>query len=123
MPDDTSTPQPSPPPITSPSAPSAPPTSFNIGEEFGTAAKKLPPVKIVLIGLALIVLIAVVVSLVERPHSAAVGSIDDMTSVEVPNQNSVMVAINISFQNHGEKPYWIRSIKADVDTSSGTFSD
>jgi hypothetical protein len=107
---------PSPPP-----PPSAIP--FHIGEEFGTAKKNLPPVKIILIGVALIAVIAIVVGFVQRPQSAATGSIDDIVSVEIPDQNSIMVAINVSFQNNGTKPYWIRTIKADLDTTSGSFSD
>lgn len=106
-----------------PSNPPEPPIPFHIGEEYGTAAKNLPPVKIVLIGLAIIVVIAVVVSLVERPHSPATGSIDDVASIEIPDQNAVMVAINVSFQNHGKKPFWVRNIKVDLETGSGNFSD
>jgi hypothetical protein len=118
MPDDVSSP---PPPI--PSASPAPGTRFNIGEEFGTAKKNLPPVKIVLIGVAVIAVVALIASLTQRPHSATTGSIDDVVSVEIPDQNSIMVAINVSFQNNGAKPYWIHTIKADLDTSSGSFSD
>jgi hypothetical protein len=44
-------------------------------------------------------------------------------TVEIPDQNSIMVAINVSFQNNGTKPYWIHTIKADLDTTSGSFSD
>jgi hypothetical protein len=116
MPDDTTSPQPPNPPPTSA-------TPFHIGEEFGTAKKNLPPVKIVLIGVAVIGLIALIASLVQRPHSATAGSIDDIVSVEVPNQNLMMVAINVSFQNNGTKPYWIHTIKADLDTASGSFTD
>jgi len=122
MPEDT----PPPPPAqsgTSAPAPSAPATPFHIGEEFGTAKKNLPPVKIVLIGVAVIAVVALIASLAQRPHSATTGSIDDVVSVEVPDQNLVMVAINVSFQNNGTKPYWIHTIKADLDTTSGSFSD
>jgi hypothetical protein len=70
-----------------------------------------------------IAVIAIVASLVQRPHSATTGSIDDVVSVEVPDQNMVMVAINVSFQNNGLKPYWIHTIKADLDTTSGSFTD
>jgi hypothetical protein len=115
------------PPTVPPSATvSAPPdsgTPFHIGEEFGTAKKNLPSLKIVLISVAVIALIAAVTSFVQRPQSATTGSIDDVVSVEVPNQNLVMAAINVSFQNNGIKPYWIHTIKADLDTGSGTFSD
>jgi hypothetical protein len=104
-------------------APSRPGTPFEIGEEFGTAKKNLPPVKIVLIAVAGVALIALIASLVQRPHSATAGSIDDVVSVEIPDQNSIMVAINVSFQNNGIKPYWIHTIKADLDTTSGSFSD
>jgi hypothetical protein len=104
-------------------APSQPGTPFEIGEEFGTAKKNLPPVKIVLIAVAGVALIALIASLVQRPHSATAGSIDDVVSVEIPDQNSIMVAINVSFQNNGIKPYWIHTIKADLDTTSGSFSD
>jgi len=103
-------------------APSEPGTPFHIGEEFGTAKKNLPPVKIVLIGVAVIAAIALVVSLTQRPHSATTGSIDDVVSVEIPDQNSIMVAINVSVQNNGDKAYWIHTIKADLDAGS-SFTD
>jgi len=118
MTEDAPSPQPASPPVLSDSG-----TPFHIGEEFGTAKRNLPPVKIVLIGVALIAVIALVASLTQRPHSATAGSIDDVVSVEIPDQNSIMVAINVSFQNNGTKPYWIHTIKADLDTTSGSFSD
>jgi hypothetical protein len=111
------------PPPPSPPAPPEPSTPFHIGEEFGTAKKNLPPVKIVLIGVAVIAVIAIIASLVQRPHSATTGSIDDIVSVEVPDQHMIMVAINVAFQNNGIKPYWIHTIKADLDTGSASFSD
>ena len=116
MPEDTP-----PPPPAAPSP--APGTDFRIDEEFGTAKKNLPPVKIILIGVALIAVVAAIASLVQRPHSATTGSIDDLVSVEIPDQNLIMVAINVSFQNNGAKPYWIHTIKADLDTTGGSFSD
>ncbi len=123
MPEDTPSPSPLPPSAAATSTPPASPTDFRIGEEFGTAKKNLPPVKIVLIGVAVIAVIALIASFVQRPHSATTGSIDDVVSVEVPGQNSVMLAINVSLHNQGTKPYWIHTIQADLDTGSGTFSD
>ena len=111
----------------SPAAPSPtstePKTPFDIGEEFGTARKNLPPITIVLIGVAAVVLVASIFAFIQRPHSMATGSIDDIISVEVPNQNSVMVAIHLSIHNAGEKPYWIHSIEAGLDTDTGNFTD
>jgi hypothetical protein len=117
MPEDTPSPLPSAP------APSEPGTPFHIGEEFGTAKKNLPSLKIVGIAVAVIAVIAAITSFVQRPQSATTGSIDDIISVEVPDQNLVMVAINVSFRNNGTKPYWIHTIKADLDTTTGSFSD
>jgi hypothetical protein len=122
MPEYVPTPQPSP-QKSSASAPIESGTPFHIGEEFGTAKKNLPSLKVVGIAVAVIAVIAAITSFVQRPQSATTGSIDDVVSVEVPDQNLVMVAINVSFQNNGAKPYWIHTIKADLDTASGTFSD
>lgn len=117
-------PVPSPPiPDAAGEVPSQPATPFHIGEEFGTAKKNLPPAKIIAIGVGVIAVIALIASLTQRPHSATAGSIDDVVSVEIPDQNSIMVAINVSFQNNGTKPYWIHTIKAGLDTTSGSFSD
>jgi hypothetical protein len=123
MPEDPSSTPPTPPAAAPASTPAEGGATFDISEEYGTAAKNLPPTKIVLIGLAIIVTIAVVVSFVQRPHASASGSIDDVVAVEIPNQNAVMVAINVSFQNHGKKPFWIHNIKVDLDTGSDKFSD
>lgn len=118
MPEETSQPAPN---AISPETPQ-PKTNFNIGEEFGTAKKNLPPVKILLIGVALILVAWGIAALLQRPKTSAAGSIDQVVSVEVPNQNLVLVAINVTVQNHGEKPFWVHTIKADVDTSGGSFS-
>jgi hypothetical protein len=108
--------------VAAPRAPQ-PPADFQIGEEFGTAKKNLPPARIVLIGVGIILVVGAIAALLQRPKSSASGSIDQMVSVEIPNQGSVMVALNVSFQNNGTKPFWIHTIKADLETASGTFSD
>jgi hypothetical protein len=103
--------------------PSRPATDFQIGEEFGTAKKNLPPVRVVLIGVAMVIVVGAVVAFMQRAQPSAAGSIDQMVSVEIPNQASVMVAVNVSFRNNGTKPFWIHTIKAELETASGTFSD
>lgn len=97
-------------------------TKFDIGEEFGTAKKNLPPAKILLIGAALILVGWGIAALVQRPKTSASGSIDQVVSAEVPNQNLVIVAINVAVQNHGSKPFWIHAMKADLETANGNFS-
>jgi len=105
------------------SKPSASITGFQIGEEFGTAKKNLPPAQIVLIGVGIVVVVGAILAFIQRPQSSATGSIDQMVSVEIPNQGSVMAAINVSFRNNGVKPFWIHTIHAELETANGTFSD
>lgn len=103
--------------------PSQPTTKFEIGEEFGTAKKNLPPTKILLIGVAIILVIGGVLALTQRPKSQATGTIDDAVAVEIPGQNSVMAAINISIVNEGKAPFKIHNIKVDLEAPTGNFSD
>ena len=112
-----------------PAPPTPPPPSNepkplpHMGEEFGTAKKNLPPVKIVAIGVGVIVLTALIIAFIQRPRSSASGSIDNVAFVEVPNQSSVMVAISISLRNNGQKPFWIRDTRAELDTGTDKYSD
>jgi len=97
--------------------------SFDIGEEFGTAKKNLPSLKIVLICVAAIALIAAIVSLVQKPRQKATGTIDDLATAEVPNQGSILVGIALSIKNPGEKPFLPRYITAEITTDTGTYTD
>ncbi len=100
-----------------------PPGAFSIGEEFGTREKNLPPGKIVAICLGILALIIVIFAVIQRPTASASGSIDNVTAVAVPNQNSLLVAITVSFRNHGKKPFWIENMKASLVTDSGNYTD
>jgi hypothetical protein len=109
----------------SPETPAAPPAApapeagptINIGDEFGTAKRNLPPPKVLAIGLALILVIsAIVVFTQSRPGSS--GSIDDVNAVEIPDQNSVLATINVTFQNNGKKAIWIHTMSATLETST-----
>lgn len=114
MPDETKPPEASTP---------VPPTDFNIAEEFGTAKKKLPPITILAAAIGAVVIVAILMALIQRPKSASTGALGDIASVEVPDQNLVMVAINVSIVNRGEKPYWIHTMEATLETAAGKFSD
>lgn len=112
-----------PPESPSPTATPEPGARFEIGEEFGTAKRNLPPAKIVLTGLVIVVVVATVVSIVQRAKPQGAGSIDNVTAAEVPNQNMMLVAVNVTLHNTGNKPIWIHTIKATLKTDSGEFSD
>ncbi len=117
-----STPSPTPPPPASESGP-AEQTDFNIGEEYGTARKSLPPAGMVAICLAVVVAIAAAYALTHRAHPLSSGSIGDIVSVTVPGQDMVMVAVNVSVQNNSEKPSWIHTIQASLDTGNSKLTD
>jgi len=99
------------------------PIPFDISQEFGTAQRNLPPAKIVGIALACVLVIVAIYALTHRAKPQGGGSIDNIVSIEIPNQNQVMTAINISLRNTGEKPMWIHDIKATLKTDSGEFGD
>jgi len=114
-------PPPSTTPATPPQAPDEPPAdprpTINIGDEFGTAKRNLPPPKVLAIGLALILVIsAIIVFTQSRPSSS--GSVDDVNAVEIPGQNSVLATINVTLQNNGKKAIWIHTMNASLETST-----
>lgn len=100
-----------------------PQSDFNIGEEYGTARKNLPPAGIVAICIAVVVVIAAAYSLTHRAHALSSGSIDDVTPVSVPGQDMVMIAINVTVQNNSDKPSWIHTIQASLDAGANKFTD
>lgn len=125
MPDPPATPPPptSDAPSSPQQSPPAQPTDFNIGEEYGTARKNLPPAGILAICLAVVAVIVAVYALTHRAHALSTGSIDDIVMVPITGQDMVMVAINISVQNNEEKAIWIKAIQTSADAGGNTLSD
>src|SRR5579863_8760090 len=98
-------------------------TPFDIGEEYGTARKSLPPAGIVAICLSVLLAIVAGYALTHRAHANSTGTISDIVPVAVPGQDMVMVAINVLLQNSSDKPSIIRSIQASIDTGSNVLTD
>jgi hypothetical protein len=98
-------------------------TNFNIGEEYGTARKSLPPAGIVAICVVVVVAIAAIYALTHRAHPLSSGSIDDVVAVAMPGQNMVMVAVNVSLQNNQQKQTWIKTIQVTADAGGGKYTD
>lgn len=98
-------------------------TDFDIGEEYGTARKNLPPAGILAICIVVVAAIVAIYSLTHRAHPLSSGSIDDVVSVPVPAQSMVMVAINVSVENNAEKPSWIHTITVALDAGGQTYTD
>lgn len=112
------------PPPTPPPPSSEPVTEFHIGDEFGTAKRNLPPAGIVVLCIVAVAVILGVLAFVQRQKPQGVGSIDFIAAAEVPDQNMILAAVTLTLHNAGEKPLWIRTLKARLTTSDGkTFND
>src|SRR6516165_2008099 len=61
--------------------PHSPQYKFDIGEEFGTAKRNLPPAKVVLIALGVIAVVFGIYALTHRTKPLGTGGIDDFTAV------------------------------------------
>jgi len=101
-----------------PSAPQPGPT-IHIGDEFGTAKRNLPPVKMLLLATAGVLIVAGVASFFQRAKPQATGSLDNVAAVELPGQNAVLVALTFTLRNSGGKALWVHGIQGKLTTSSG----
>lgn len=97
---------------------------FQIGEEFGTAKRALPPAGIVLLCIAAVAVILGLLAYFNRPAPQGAGSIDFVTAVEVPGQNSTMVAVTLTLHNFGKSSLWVHTLKAQLaDTGGNVMED
>jgi hypothetical protein len=124
MPDQTPSPPPVPPaPASTPAKTTQPAAqrgpTIHIGDEFGTAKRNLPPVKVLLIALAGVLVIAGVVSFLQRAKPQAAGSLDSVTAVQIPNQTASLVALTFTLHSSGERSLWVRRIQAKLTAPGG----
>ena len=105
-----STPQP-------PAKPSGP--TIIIGEEFGTAKKTLPPGKILVIAIVVLGIVVAFLSFLKRAKPQASGTLDNVEAVEIPGQNSTMVALTFTLHNTSDKVLYVHTLQASVKAPSG----
>lgn len=112
------------PPAPNPPAPPAPPAgpTINIGEEYGTAKKNLPPAKIVLLAVAAVVVVVLIASFLKRAQPQASGTLENVVAVEIPEQNSTMVALTFALHNTSDKLLYVRSLEGSIKAPSGDFT-
>jgi len=96
--------------------------TINIGEEYGTAKKSLPPAKIVLIAIGAVLVVVLIASFVKRAKPQASGSLDNVAAVEIPDQNSTMVALTFTLHNTSEKILYVHTLEGALQTPSGDFT-
>jgi len=116
------------PPNSTPVAPVPPPSAaqrgptINIADEFGTAKRNLPPVKILLLALTGVLIIAGAAAFFQRAKPQAAGTVLNATAVQIPGQNAVLVALTLSLRNPGQKSLWVHGIQGKLVTAGGEQS-
>ena len=123
MPDQTPTPA----PVNPPTSGSPTPTiqrgpTIHIGDEFGTAKRNLPPIKILLFALAGVLVIAGIIAFVQRSKPLAAGSLDNVTAVQIPGQTASLVALTFTLRNSPDKMLYVKAIQGKLVTSSGDIT-
>ena len=118
MPDQTPVPPPTPPAPAGPPAIPAGPT-INIGEEYGTAKKNLPPAKIVLIAIGVVALVVLIASFLKRATPQASGSFDNVAAVQIPDQSSTMVALTFTLHNTSDKTLYVHTLQGSLKSAGG----
>jgi hypothetical protein len=118
MPEETSSPSQSPQQVPAQAAPQRGPT-IRIGEEFGTAKKNLPPIRILIITLAGVLILAGGIAFLQRAKPQASGTIVNVAGVQIPAQQAVLVAFTFSLNNPREKPLWIHGIQGKLVSANG----
>jgi hypothetical protein len=100
-----------------PAAPAGP--TINIGEEYGTAKKNLPPAKIVLICVGAVAVVILLVSFLKRAQPQGKGSLDNVEAAEVTGQGTTMVALTFTLRNTSEKVLYVHSLQGRIKTDKG----
>ena len=102
-----------------PAGPSIAGPTINIGEEFGTAKKNLPPAKIVLIAVGAVLVVVLVASFFKRAKPQAAGSLDNVAAVDIPNQGSTMDALTFTLNNTSDKILYVHTLQGVLKQASG----
>ncbi len=100
-----------------PKVPAGP--TINIGEEYGTAKKNLPPAKIVLIAVGVVIVVVLIASFLKRAKPQASGTLDNVSAVELPGNASTMVALTFTLHNTSDKALYVRALESKLKTASG----
>jgi hypothetical protein len=103
---------------TPPSAKPGP--TIHIADEFGTAKRNMPPAKPLLITTAVVLVIVAIVAFFERAKPQGAGSLDNVAAVDLPGQNSVLVALTFTLRNTGKKSLWVHNVQGKVEAANGT---
>jgi hypothetical protein len=91
-------------------------------EEFDKAKWTLPPISIVMIGIAIVGVLVLFFGYANRAKPVMSGSIGDVVAVQLQD-NTVLVAIELNVANPTEKSWHIQKIEATAKTDQGESTD
>ena len=92
-------------------------------EELDDAKHSLPNMVPVLIALVIIAVVIGAAAYLLRSKPVAGGTIENVYAVEQNTHNTSFVAINVKLNNVGSEPLWIKDLKAEIVTPTGSFVD
>jgi hypothetical protein len=96
--------------------------TIHIGDEFGTAKRNLPPIRILGAAVGGLLIFVGIVSFVTRAKPQGNGSLDIVSAVDLPGQNSVLVALTFTLRNTGKKSIWVHNVAGKLVTPTGESS-
>jgi hypothetical protein len=91
-------------------------------EEFDKPQWTMPPLGVVGIALAAIAIIIAIVTFATAPKPGATGQITSAYAVAMPG-DSVLATLTVTLQNTGDKPLWIKNLKARLKLDQGEYTD
>jgi hypothetical protein len=94
-----------------------------ITEEFDSAKRTLPPVAPLAVALIVVVVFIVGVAYIFRSKPVAQGQIDQAFAMQQAENPYSMVLMQVTLRNIGDKPLFIKEIKADIMTDQSEFAD
>ncbi len=92
-------------------------------EEFDSFKHTLPNALPVVVAMLLVVVVVGILAYVLRAKPVATGSIDEAFAATLPNQNSSLVIVTLSFQNVTEKPLRLLNVNVAVHAKGADFND
>ena len=91
-----------------------PGVGINVTQDMAPPERKLPPLKILLYAIGGLAVVLIVWGFIGRAKPQGAGSVDNIAAVEIPGQNSMLVALTVTLHNSGEKPLWIHTIQGKL---------
>jgi Domain of unknown function (DUF4352) len=94
-----------------------------ITEEFDSAKRTLPPVAPLVAALVVVLVFIIGVAYVFRSKPVAQGQIDRAFAMQQEGNSYSMVLMQVTLRNIGEKPLFVKEIKATIVTDQGESND